>query len=163
MILRKYETLFVVKPELTDEAMNAIRTRLTDNVHKNGGLDIAFQDWGKKRLAYPIRKFPKGNYVYYRYLGTGVTVFELERQLKVMDDVLRFMSMVLDTRVEAESFDYDADRATIFPFGVRPRSPEEGDRREAPAAVADGPRERDSGEPEEGKEGTDDSEGDNNE
>ncbi len=130
MILRKYETLFVAKPELADENMETIRTRVNHALEKNGGQLIAYQDWGRKRLAYPIRSYPKGNYLYCRYLGSGTTVFEIERQLKVIDDVLRFMSMMLEDRVESESFDFEAERAGIFPFGVRPREPQEGDRRD---------------------------------
>lgn len=138
MMLRKYETLFVVKPELTEDALEAIRTRLTSSVEKNGGIEITYQDWGKRRLAYSIRKYPKGQYLYFRYLGLGPAVFELERQMKVMDDVLRFMTQKLEDRVDSETFDAEADRQGIYPFNIRPREYGDGDRREEHRGEAEG-------------------------
>ena len=129
MITRKYETLFIVKPELPEETMLAMKDRLEGVIDRNGGIRIAFQDWGKRRLAYPIRKFPKADYIYARYLGDGKTVGELERNLKVLDYVIRYMTVKLEDRVESEGYDIEAEVATIFPFAMKPRD-ERDDRRD---------------------------------
>ena len=123
MLLRKYETVFILRPELPDEQMEAVRKRLTDAVTNTGGLEITYQDWGKRRLAYPLKKSPKGNYMYFRYLGEGATVLEFERHLKVMDDVLRYLTVKLDERVESDTFDFETDKMGIYPFNVKPKIP----------------------------------------
>ena len=123
-MLRKYETVFVLRPDLPDEEMERVHTRTVAAVTENGGLEIAYQDWGKKRMAYPIQKSLKGNYIYFRYLSDGRAVNELERQLKVMDPVLRHITVKLADRIEPASFDFEADRKTIFPFGIKQREPE---------------------------------------
>ncbi len=70
---------------------------------------------------YPIRKSPKGNYLYFRYLSSGYAVSELERNLKVLDPVLRYLTVKLEDRVDPESFDFEEERKGIFPFNVKPR------------------------------------------
>lgn len=121
MMLRKYETLFITKPDLPDDAMEKVKQRVLGAMKKHGGLEITYQDWGKRKLAYQIQKLAKGNYVYVRYLGDGTTVTEIEHQMKVLDDVMRFVTVKLGDRINPESFDFDADRATVYPFGARPR------------------------------------------
>jgi small subunit ribosomal protein S6 len=121
-MLRKYETLFVVQPDLPEDQLTAIKTKTQSVLTGHGGHEIVYQDWGKRKLAYPIKKFQKGNYLYYRYLGDGKAVAEIERSLRVNDVVLRYISVVLTEEVKLEGFDFDADRATVFPFGARPRS-----------------------------------------
>jgi small subunit ribosomal protein S6 len=120
-MLRKYETLFIVKPDLPEEEMETIKTRASTAITTKAGLEIVLQDWGKKRLAYPIRKHLKGNFVYLRYLSTGDSVDELERNLRVLDPVLRYITVKLDDRVDPETFDFEGEAATIFPFNVKPR------------------------------------------
>jgi small subunit ribosomal protein S6 len=120
-MLRKYETIIIVRPDLPEEDFTVVKNRSISAITSMGGQEIAFQDWGKKRLAYPIKKSPKGNYLYFRYLSDGAAVFELERNLKVLDSVLRYLTVKLDERVDPETFDFEADRTTIWPFGVKPR------------------------------------------
>ena len=122
-MLRKYETVLIIKPDLPEEQFEALKARAITAIVSNGGHEIAFQDWGKKRLAYPIKKIPKGNYLYFRYLSDGAAVVELERNLKVLDPMLRFLTVKLAERVDPETFDFEGEHATIFPFGVKPREP----------------------------------------
>ena len=121
MMLRKYETLFITKPDLPEESMEKVKARITGAIKKAGGVEIAYQDWGKRKMAYSIQKLAKGVYVYTRYLGNGATVAEIEHQLKVLDDVMRYMTIVLEDRIEVDTFDVEEDRKTIYPFAARPR------------------------------------------
>jgi len=125
---RKYETLFILRPDLPTETFDRIKTKLTEAVERDGGHTITYMDWGKRKLAYPIRSYPKGNYVYYRYLGTGEIVKELERQLRMTDESLRYMTVVLAQRIDAATFDFEGDRKDIYPFAAKPRegAPEGG-------------------------------------
>ncbi len=122
MMLRKYETLFIAKPDLPEDAMEKIRQKVTGALKKHGGVEIAYQDWGKRKLAYQIQKLNKGTYLYLRYLGNGVTVIEIEHQMKVLDDVMRFVTVKLEDRINPESFNAEEDAKTVYPFGARPRS-----------------------------------------
>ncbi|MBM4352826.1 MAG: 30S ribosomal protein S6 [Deltaproteobacteria bacterium] len=132
-MLRKYETLFIVRPDLPEEQMANVKERATAAVNSRGGIEVTYQDWGKKRLAYPVKKVSKGNFVYFRYLAGGEAVSELERVLKVHDDVLRFLTVKLDERIDPASFSIEEDCKGIYPFNIRPREPsaerpaEEGD------------------------------------
>ena len=122
-MFRKYETLFILRPDLADDDFGKVKNRLTTIINSAGGTEIAYQDWGKKKLAYPIRKFPKGTYIYYRFLGDGAMVDELERIMKVADEILRFMTVKLEDRVAPDGFDVEADMKGVYPFNIKPREP----------------------------------------
>jgi len=124
--MRKYETLIITKPDLPAEVVTKVKDKVLGIGKRFGGVEIAFQDWGQRKLAYPLNKSNKGTYLYYRYLGTGETVFEIERALKVADEVLRYLTVKLDEKVDPQTFDVEADRKTIYPFNAKPREiPEE--------------------------------------
>ncbi len=99
---REYETIYIVRPDIGDEEMAAIRERVESVIDNEGGHTLRFDDWGPRRLAYVIkdntegRKFERGHYQYYRYLVPPGTVTELERQLKLQDNVLKYLSVKLD-------------------------------------------------------------------
>jgi small subunit ribosomal protein S6 len=122
-MLSKYETVLIVKPDLPEDQFEVVKTRAIAAITTTGGHEIVFQDWGKKRLAYPIKKSPKGNYLYFRYLADGKGVAELERNIKVLDPMLRYLTVKLGDRIEEEGYDFEGEASTIFPFGVKPREP----------------------------------------
>ena len=130
--MRKYETLLLVRPDLPEETMARLKERVLGLVQKNGAVEVCYQDWGKRKLAYSIDKSTKGNYLYVRYLDNGDAVREIERNLRVADEVLRYMSVRLEDDVDPATFDFEADRKGIWPLNARPReeSPEGGERRE---------------------------------
>jgi len=130
-MLRKYETVIILKPDLPPEETDKVRERATSVVRNQGGVEIAWQDWGKRKLAYPIKKTPKGNYMYFRYLSDGKAVEEMERQMRVTDEVLRYLTVKLADRIDPEKFDVEEDKKGIFPFNARPRE-HYGDREDRP-------------------------------
>jgi small subunit ribosomal protein S6 len=95
--MRKYETLMVLHPELpeaqTRETIDRAR-RLLEGV---GAQVQQVQEWGMRDLAYPIRKLSRGYYVLMEYTCESKTVTELERTLKIADEVLRFISVAVST------------------------------------------------------------------
>jgi small subunit ribosomal protein S6 len=115
----KYETLMVVRPDLTDEEIGDLHGKVSKRLADKGGIEIAFQNWGKRKLAYELKDNMKGVYLYYRYLGLGTVVADIERQLSILDPVLRFITVRLDGPIDAQAFDVEADRAGINPFGAR--------------------------------------------
>ena len=90
--LREYETLFLVKPDLTDDAVDKIKDRVRSVVSRDGGKMIRFTVWGKKKLSYPVAKQNRAIYVHAHYLGGTALVAEVERNLRIVDEVTRYIS-----------------------------------------------------------------------
>lgn len=91
-----YETLFIMRPTLNDQEI----TELIENyrgILVREGAEILYQaDLGKKKLAYTIRHFQNGHYTLYRFRAPAPAVHELERSLKINEDVLRVLTVKLD-------------------------------------------------------------------
>jgi small subunit ribosomal protein S6 len=101
--LREYETIFLVKPELTDDNVDRIKERVRGIVSREGGKVIRFTVWGKKKTLYPIAKQPRAIYVHTHYLGNPGMVAEVERNLRNLDEVTRYLSVKLADEVDPES------------------------------------------------------------
>jgi small subunit ribosomal protein S6 len=92
-MIRRYETLFVLHPELP-EAQNRETIERAKRLIEDGGAQLhGVQEWGMRDLAYPIRKLHRGYYVLVEYSSTAEVVRELERTLRIADEVLRFVSV----------------------------------------------------------------------
>lgn len=99
-----YETTFITRLEMTDEALKALTDRLASVVTAFKGEIVLSEDWGRRKLAYPIQKETRGHYTYMVYTGTGDVVHELERNLRLQEDVLRFLTVNLDKEFDGEAF-----------------------------------------------------------
>ncbi len=100
--MRRYETIFIVNPDLSEDERNELLERSQDLISKQDGFVVVFDEWGNKKLAYEIRKKNRGYYVYVDYCGTGPLVDELERNFRIDDRVLKFMTILLETNVDLE-------------------------------------------------------------
>ncbi len=89
----RYETLFILSPDLPEAQVRETIDRVRRLVEGMDGQDVELQDWGLRELAYPIRKHPRGTYVLAQYNSRPDVVKELERTLKLADEVLRFISV----------------------------------------------------------------------
>lgn len=107
--LREYETVFLVKPDLTDDAVDAVKERVRTIVNREGGKLIKFTIWGKKRTMYPIAKQPRAIYVHSLYLGGSSLVAEVERNLRNYDEVSRFISVKVAEDVDATTRNVEED------------------------------------------------------
>ncbi len=103
-LLAGYETTFITRPEISDENLKALQDRLLQIVSTFQGECVLSEDWGKKKMAYPIRKEIRGQYTYLVYTGKGSVVHEIERNLRLHDHVLRFLTVNLGQEFEAEKF-----------------------------------------------------------
>ena len=83
--LREYETIFLVKPDLTDDNVDRIKDRVRGIVDREGGKVIRFTIWGKKKTMYPIAKQARAIYVHTHYLGSTTLVAEVERMFQSED------------------------------------------------------------------------------
>jgi len=101
--LREYETLFLLKPDLTDDNVDKIKDRVRGIVDREGGKMIRFTIWGKKKLSYPIEKQTRAIYVHAHYLGGAALVAEIERNLRIVDEVSRYISTRLADDVDPDT------------------------------------------------------------
>lgn len=90
---REYETIYVLRPDAGREASENISSRVQDVISKQHGALTKVENWGYRKLAYPVKKHGRGVYVYLKYVGDGVLVAELERNLRIQDAVLKFQTV----------------------------------------------------------------------
>ena len=113
--LRKYELIYLVQPEATEEDRRKISDRvdLTIETFGNSAL-IKREEWGKRKLAYEIRKFNKAYYFYNIIVGPPGLTQELERVLRMLDNCVRFMTIKLE-----EDLDPDVSLAVDEPTAAQ--------------------------------------------
>jgi small subunit ribosomal protein S6 len=96
-VLYPYETLLIFDPRLTEEEVTALLTKLQETLASLGGEVVKAESWGKRRLAYDMRKQREGTYAILESRAQPPIVKEFERQLKLNEQVLRYFT----TRVPA--------------------------------------------------------------
>ncbi len=96
--MRQYETGFVLSPALSEEETSQFVQQMAEIVAQKKGHMVKQDVWGKRRLAFPIKRFQEGVYVFFTYDGPGDVSTELERRFKQTDSVIRFMTVVKDPR-----------------------------------------------------------------
>lgn len=87
--MRSYETLFILKPDLEEEAITAAIERLTTLIQNNNGTVEQVNRWGKKKLAYEIQDYREGYYTLVLFQGEPETAKELDRVMRLSDVVMR--------------------------------------------------------------------------
>ena len=144
---REYETIYIVQPSVAADKLRNINDRVRKIIQDDTGQLIAVENWGKRKLAYEIRKQFKGIYLYWRYLGGSELVAEIERNLRMLDDVIRYQTVKVDEdvnpdarpgEVEEEAYAAAADIPTDEEDNYRPRTAEERASDAAAAAAEEG-------------------------
>ena len=99
-----YETTFVTRTELPDEGLSALKDRLNQIFSSFNGEVILSEDWGKRKLAYPVKKETRGQYTYIVYTGKEGVVSEVERNLRIHEHTLRFLTVSLGKEFDPSVF-----------------------------------------------------------
>ena len=94
--MEKYETISIIRPNVSEDVIAAISDKTADIIKDAGGEILKVDNWGLKQLAYPIKKEPTGYYVYTVFSGNGAGINEMERIFKIDDNVLKYMTIKLD-------------------------------------------------------------------
>ena len=102
MLLREYETIYILRPDLAEEEEASVGEKISAVLDREGAKILKHSVWGKKKLAYEINKQPKGVYVSLKYLSEPVTIREFERNLKIFDPVLKYQTIMVSDRVDVE-------------------------------------------------------------
>ncbi|MEX0788511.1 MAG: 30S ribosomal protein S6 [Anaerolineales bacterium] len=89
--MRNYEIALVADPELDEKALAELETRVIEKIQAAGGTPGKIDRWGRRRLAYPIRKRRDGNYLFIQAQMPETAGAELDRELRLQESVLRYM------------------------------------------------------------------------
>ncbi len=97
--LREYETIYILKPNTQNDGVAEVNRRVREIVESRGGKVLAVDNWGKRRLAYEVKKELRGIYLYWKYLANPDVVVEFERNMRMLDEVIRYMTVLSKTDV----------------------------------------------------------------
>jgi small subunit ribosomal protein S6 len=95
--LRDYELVVIVSPEIEEEVLGATIDRLSQFIIGKNGTVSNIEQWGKRKLAYPIGQFMEGNYVLIRFKGKPTLNRELESSLRISEEVIRHLLIKLSS------------------------------------------------------------------
>lgn len=96
LMSRTYEVMFIVRPDVVDEDLDKLIAGFTNTVTSGGGVVKTAEKMGRRKLAYLVRKFSDGNYVLLVIEADGTVVLELERRLRVTEQVIKFITVRMD-------------------------------------------------------------------
>lgn len=97
---REYETIFILRPDVSNEQIAAVNTKIRGIVEAGGGRLLKVDNWGRRKLAYEVKKQLKGVYLFWKYLGDAGLVEEVERNLRLTDVVIRYYSVKVADNVD---------------------------------------------------------------
>jgi small subunit ribosomal protein S6 len=93
---RTYEVMYIAAPTTADDDIVKLNDAISKLVEKEGGEVVKTDDWGRRKLAYPIKKHTEGYYVLLEIEGSGQEIAELERRFRVNDLIMRYMTVRVD-------------------------------------------------------------------
>lgn len=140
--MRRYETIFIVPADLPEDETNALIDRYRSLFTKNKGTVVKVEKWGKRKLAYEIKKQIRGFYVLMDLVSEHAAVTELERNFKIDDKILKFMTVK-----KADQVDIAAIEKEIAAASAPPDAAESGARTpEAPLEIVKAEEVKEGGE-----------------
>ena len=107
--LNMYELTYIVNASLGDEPIKDMVARVTKYITENGGEVLDVDEWGNKRLAYPINKKRNGYYVNVFYKAPGSMLVKFERAMEINDNILRYLNLRMDAKMIRH---YERQKAT---------------------------------------------------
>ena len=127
---REYETIYILRPDVDADSAERVGNRVGEVMGRENGRLTKVELWGRRRLAFDIGKHRRGVYVYVKYLGTGRTVAEIERNLRLSDAVIRYQTVLLRSDVVVEGFEVSDEDVKFERVELIPLEEEREDSRE---------------------------------
>jgi small subunit ribosomal protein S6 len=126
--MRRYETIFIASPVLTDEQVDELVRNFEGIIAEQGGELLKTDKWGRKKLAYEVQKFSEGYYTLFEMNAGSNLIAELERRFRNNDSVIKFLSVRMDEQAKAadrQKVRYEREGKRKAQAGIKDRSPEE--------------------------------------
>ncbi len=112
-----YETMYILRPDLGDEAVDQAISRYQDMLTESGAEDIETQHRGKRRLAYEINRYREGIYIQMNYEAPGSAIAPMERAMRLSEDVIRYLTICFEVPVEGSTEKEPEPAETAAPLG----------------------------------------------
>ena len=110
--MRRYETIFIIPADLTEDEINALIERYQSIITKNKGMVIKVEKWGKRKMAYEIKKQIRGFYVLMDLVSVSAVITELERNFKIDEKILKFMTIKKEDAVDLKEIEKEIAAAS---------------------------------------------------
>jgi small subunit ribosomal protein S6 len=110
---RLYEAVYILRPDVTRETSEKVALRVAEVITRENGTLTLVENWGRRPMSYEIQHNKRGVYVYINYLGDGALVAELERNFRLLDEIIRFQTVKVSDSPEA--IEVDAERTKFEP------------------------------------------------
>jgi small subunit ribosomal protein S6 len=138
--MRRYESVWVVDGDLPDEEVQAAIDKFTRIIAAQGGTLVGVDEWGRKKLAYKINSSTRGYYILADFAGTPETIKELERNYRIDDRIIRYLTVKKSDKVDLNALQAEietrAKQAAPPPAEAKvPAPPAEAEAPAPPAAV----------------------------
>lgn len=135
--MKRYEVIAIVKTDVPEEDLTAIMDRSSNIITERKGVIAKAEKWGKRRLAYEINKQKDGFYFFIDYAGDGSIVAEMERNFKIDDRILKFMTVTKEGATTREGMDAEVAAAEVKRTQIRIETDNQAaNREEKPAGDA---------------------------
>jgi small subunit ribosomal protein S6 len=121
---REYETIYVLRPDVARESADRVAGRMQEVVGRENGTLTLVENWGRRELAYRVGRWRRGVYVYLKYVGGGSLVSEIERNLRMLDDVIKYQTVKVRDEIDAAALEIDPEVVKFEPLEL-PDEPEE--------------------------------------
>jgi small subunit ribosomal protein S6 len=137
--VREYETIYILRSDVDTETAERVQGRVADALDREHGKLVKVEAWGRRKLAYPVGKQRKGVYVYLKYVGGGGLVAEVERNLKLQDAVVKFMTVQTADEVDLGTLQIDPEETRLGKLELAPEDEKEESREKQLGLVDFGP------------------------
>ena len=117
--MKRYEVIAIAKTDVSEEDLTAIMDRSSNIITERKGVIAKAEKWGKRRLAYEINKQKDGVYFFIDYAGDGSIVAEMERNFKIDDRILKFMTVTKEGAVTREGMESEVVAAEVKRTSIR--------------------------------------------
>ena len=140
--MRRYEQIVILDSDLSEDERSPVFDKLKELIPQYKGFLIDIDEWGQKKLAYEIKKKPRGFYAQVNFCGFGDLVDEMERFFRIDDRILKFMTVVLDKEadveaIKAEMVEKEAQKAEAVAKAAEEEEEEEARKAAAETAAAE--------------------------
>ena len=109
--MRRYETIVILDPDISEDGRAPVFDRISDTISQGNGFLVLRDDWGNRKLAYEIKKKPRGFYTRFDFCGTGIIVDEIERFCRIDDRVMKYLTVLIDEAADVDKLKEEAERA----------------------------------------------------